>query len=90
MKYPCIETTIDCVASGFDVRLWINHKEIPKDHEMEEKLAARIENLSKSSINVLLQKIIKMVPNLNAVQIRDGLVGTVVYTVDFGDKDPHG
>lgn len=88
--YPCVESTIDIVVDDFNVRLWINRREIPETLEEEQKLAQTIFKFTGHSMQGLIKKIINLVPNLNAVQVRNGAVGCVVYTVDFGDKDPHG
>ncbi len=92
MKYPCVESTIDCLVGDLNVRLWINKETIPNDLRREQEFTNRVRALSGYQIPNLIRKIIDIMPKdlkLNAVQVRDGIVGTVVYTADF-TSDIHG
>lgn len=92
MIYPCIESTIDCLVDDFNIRLWINKDSIPNSLRREQEFTNRIRTLTGYKMPTLIRKIIEIVPKdlqLNAVQVRDGIVGTVVYTTSFSD-DIHG
>ena len=93
-KYPCIETTHDIYLSGeLLVRLWINKDEIPA--KFDESIEEAVREINFENHKDLIEKIIEVIPNLNAVQInfidneREISRGVVVYTVDFG-ADIHG
>lgn len=87
--YPCIESTIDAVIDGYNVRLWINKGAIPNNLRREQEIHNQIVRFTGYQIPSLIKKIIGVVPDLNAIQVRDGIVGTVVYTTSFSD-DVHG
>lgn len=92
-EFPCVESTIDCVVDDFNVRLWINKSVIPNDLRREQEFTNRLRRLTGYQMSNLIRKIIDIAPKdlkLNAVQVRNGVVGTVVYCVEFNDKDPHG
>lgn len=89
MKYPCVEATVDYNLDFYTIRLWINQTDVPQNDQ--EALRAReiIKSLKIRSRAEILNFLIENIPNLNAVQIKSGDVGVVIYTVDF-ENDPHG
>lgn len=84
MRYPCVESTVNVFVGGLTVRLWIDQNGyIPDDHAKEQELIKRLMRLEGYSINGILAWCLEMVSNLNAVEVRNGAIGTVVYKVDF-------
>lgn len=82
---------------GHTVRLWINKEELV-DTNKDVRLGY-IEELGKLITHLPFEKFVERakeaIPGLNAMQVStrvdaDIKMGTVVYYVDFGDKDPHG
>lgn len=94
MAIYCIESTIDLQIGDYGVRMWIDKPEIPKDHREDQEVMKRLLKLTYKPITErkLLDWCMANVPNLNAVQVRNGAVGTVLYTKAFtdGEDDPHG
>lgn len=105
MKYPCIESTLDMTVRGITIRLWINEKTIESAYYpnlgYEAKIRDYVEEMvllkktgividtSKNEQEALVEFCKKVIPNLNAIQIKNETHGLVVYLVDFQD-DPHG
>lgn len=102
-KYPCVEVTLDITLGERIVRLWINHDQTLIDGEVipdsdafasVESMAdfiAKESGLELLETSYLVKELIRIVPNLNAVQILDThsrsnvRYGLVVYTVEFND-----
>ena len=89
MKYHCIETTIDFLWNGWDIRLWINHTNLPQDHLQERKyvneMFKHFNKAGEQTINSMIEYL-KNIPNINAIQIKgtgNPCFGTMVYTVPF-------
>lgn len=92
--YPCIESTIDIApeSSTLSVRLWINQEQLP-DSLREElgikgKIFKFITNEEPKDVKSTIEYVVRNFPSwskqtLNAVQVKRGDVGVVVYLVDF-------
>jgi len=90
-KYPCIESTIDLTLKNFEVRLWINQKDIPVNFAEEKKLADDITAFAGDKTLKHIIEYCATLPNVNAVQVRTykdkkANYGVVIYTVDFQDN----
>ncbi len=91
-RFPCVETTIDCVIDDYNVRIWIDKGVIPNNLRREQEFTNRIRRLTGYQMPSLIRKIIEVTPkdlDVSAVQVKNGIVGTVVYTKDF-NTDIHG
>jgi len=92
-KYPCIESRLDCEIQGITVRLWINQEEIPLDYKREKEILRAMARMPwfGPTTDEILNWVLNNVENLNAVEVRAGPVGTVVYTRAFSEgEDVHG
>lgn len=91
-EFPCCEATVDCIVGGINVRLWIDKQgKIPNSLKEEQELIKQYMRMEGEDADYLLDWSIKNIPSLNAVQVRDGAVGRVVYTRPFTEgEDVHG
>ena len=94
MRYPCVERTLDVEMQGATVRVWFNVPEAtcsdlpmwsPEVEYFAQELRSRFVFVSKDLVEWVAAQ-----PNVSAVQVYYTLVGgirvgTVVYTVPFGD-----
>lgn len=99
-NYPCCELTFDINLDGFEIRTWIDTKNMSiLDAPYTEKILESIYDAA-SLINVhseippnlssFMEQLQKTVPNINAAQVNfhleDGSkLGFVTYFVDFND-----
>jgi hypothetical protein len=92
----CIEVTLELTVRRRTIRLWIN-----ADAEAEVDSYSTIETLHTllrpnhyHSIDDVIDKVIELVPHLNAVQVIDDLTdfkrGKMVYTVPFCEDHSSG
>lgn len=71
------------MTDQYFVRLWINRTDIPQDFTEEEGVLREVSKLRGYTPQGLIEKVQEMVPNLNAVEVKDGGCGIVAYLVDF-------
>lgn len=81
--FPCLETTIDCSVGDRTVRLWIGQDDLKEDLSYEVGLISKIKLMDGLQTKDMIYKLIALVPKLNAVQVKLGSVGVMIYTVDF-------
>lgn len=91
MPYPCIELTLDVVlADGRTVRMWIDgtaQQSLTRDIPMLNDLRETILVIgTHCPDDAHLIRTIQTFPNVNAVQIKRGEIGIVVYFVEFAEK----
>ena len=93
-KFPCIESTLDYRVFGHAVRLWIDKKELPENNEVELKIISKLKEMPISAFRPsndkeLIEKLLELIPQwvpdikINAIQVRAGDTGLMVYCVPF-------
>lgn len=87
-EWSGIESVIDCYVGDYNVRLWIEKKHLPYNHDRERAFHRRLLSLRGDEYTVygLVNKIVDLIPrglDVVSVQVKDGAVGTRVYVRDF-------
>lgn len=101
-KPTCIESTLDWRVLGYNVRFWIERKELPTGDEPFKDEKALIERLREIPIKhpkfrpngtkEVAEKVIELFPTwfpelqLNAIQVKQSDMGVMIYLVPFDNE----